>query len=141
VLKYKHQWIICVKIKMVNFLLGQQSRYMKYPCFLCYWDSRDKPNNWTVDKWPNRTQLAVGDRNNIKLPLVDREKIIFPPLHIKLGLIKQFVKAHDKLERCFDYIFSAFPGLGIKKKNGGVLMVLRLDNSCEIKVLFFNEPS
>ena len=36
-LKYcVHQWLICLDLKMVNFLLG----YTKYPCFLCYWDSR-----------------------------------------------------------------------------------------------------
>ena len=27
-------------LKMVNFLLGQQSGFTKYPCFLCMWDSR-----------------------------------------------------------------------------------------------------
>jgi hypothetical protein len=31
----KHQWVICVDLKMVNFLLGQQSGYTKYPCLLC----------------------------------------------------------------------------------------------------------
>ncbi|CAM1323525.1 Uncharacterised protein at_DN2338, partial [Pycnogonum litorale] len=35
-----HGWVICVDLKMVNFLLGQQGAYTKYPCFLCYWDSR-----------------------------------------------------------------------------------------------------
>ncbi|XP_071748054.1 uncharacterized protein [Lepeophtheirus salmonis] len=41
-LKYlNHQWLICVDLKMVNFLLGQQEVYTKYPCVLCYWDSRD----------------------------------------------------------------------------------------------------
>ena len=34
-------------LKMVNFLLQQQTGYKKYPCFLCYWDSRDKANHWT----------------------------------------------------------------------------------------------
>ena len=37
-----HNWQICVDFKMVNFLLGQQSGYTKYPCFICLWDSRDK---------------------------------------------------------------------------------------------------
>ena len=36
----EHQWIICVDLKMVCLLLGQQSGYRKYPCFLCLWDSR-----------------------------------------------------------------------------------------------------
>ena len=35
-IKYEyHNWVICVDLKMVNFLLGQQSGYTKFPCFLC----------------------------------------------------------------------------------------------------------
>ena len=46
-LKYdEHKWIICVDLKMVNFLLGQQGGYTKYPCFLCLWDSRAKNKRW-----------------------------------------------------------------------------------------------
>ncbi|KAF5283084.1 hypothetical protein FQR65_LT14101 [Abscondita terminalis] len=42
-LKYsEHQWVICVDLKMVNFLLGQQSGYTKFPCFICLWNSRAK---------------------------------------------------------------------------------------------------
>ena len=40
-LKYReHKWIISVDLKMVNFLLGQQKGYTKFPCCLCMWDSR-----------------------------------------------------------------------------------------------------
>ena len=57
-IKYEHhQWVICVDLKMVNFLLGQQSGYTKFPCFLCYWDSRDKANYWKIKNWPVREQL------------------------------------------------------------------------------------
>ena len=35
-IKYnQHNWKICVDLKMVNFLLGQQSGYTKHLCFLC----------------------------------------------------------------------------------------------------------
>ena len=27
-------WVICMDLKMVNFLQGQRSRYKKFPCFL-----------------------------------------------------------------------------------------------------------
>ena len=37
----QHIWFICVDLKMVNLLLGQQSSFTKYPCFLYMWDSRD----------------------------------------------------------------------------------------------------
>ena len=64
--------------------------------------------------------MTVGEKNVINEPLVDREKIIFPPLHIKLGLMKQIVKALDKEGNCFQYICSAFPGLSYEKVKAGV---------------------
>ena len=64
--------------------------YTKYPCFLCYSDSCA-----TKQYWPAREDLAVGDKNLINEPLVNRDRIILPPLHIKLSLMKQFVKALD----------------------------------------------
>ncbi|GBN71750.1 hypothetical protein AVEN_92763-1 [Araneus ventricosus] len=90
---HEHQWVICVYLKMVNFLLGQQSGHTKYPCFLFLWNSRDKIHHWVRKEWPKRENMEKYVINN---PLVGREKIIFPPLHIKLGLMKQFVKALDK---------------------------------------------
>ena len=42
----QHQWIICVDLKMVNFLLGQQSGFTKYPCFMCMWDSQDRAQHY-----------------------------------------------------------------------------------------------
>jgi len=43
---YHDQLSICVDLKMVNFLVGQQSGYTKYPCFICFWDSRAKQDHW-----------------------------------------------------------------------------------------------
>ena len=43
---HEHNWLICVDLKMVNFLLGQQSGYTKFPCFLWLWDSRAKHLHW-----------------------------------------------------------------------------------------------
>ena len=34
-----HAWKICVDFKALNLLLGQQSGFTKYPCFMCEWDS------------------------------------------------------------------------------------------------------
>jgi hypothetical protein len=115
----QHQWVICVDLKMVNFLLGQQSGFTKYPCFLCMWDSRARNEHYTRKVWPAR-ELKVGERNVINDSLVPREKIIFPPLHIKLGLMKQFVKALNKDGDCFKYICTAFPGLSDEKLKAGV---------------------
>ena len=105
---------------MVCILLGQQSGYTKYPCFLCMWDSRAKNEHWIRKEWPKRQNLIVGSANVINEALVEREKIVFPPLHIKLGLIKQFVRALNKDGDCFKYLRSRFKGLSDEKVKSGI---------------------
>ncbi|KAK5649680.1 hypothetical protein RI129_000709 [Pyrocoelia pectoralis] len=120
-IKYEeHQWVICVDLKMVNFLLGQQSGYTKYPCFLCLWDSRAKDQHWVNRNWPLRNVMTQGKQNVINEPLVARDKIIFPPLHIKLGLMKQFVKALNRDGLCFGYLIHKFPGISTEKLKAGI---------------------
>ncbi|KAI6659820.1 hypothetical protein LOD99_10618 [Oopsacas minuta] len=121
-LKYHvHQWVICVDLKMVNFLLGQQSDYTKYPCSLCLWDSGARNDHWTRKDWPLRKNMVVGEMNIINKPMItNRGKIILPPLHIKLGFMKQFVKALNEDDSCFHYLFSSFPELSIEKFKAGI---------------------
>ena len=116
----EHNWAICVDFKMVNFLLGQQVGYTKHPCFLCYWDSRATDQHWVKKNWPTQEDLAVGDKNIINELLVNRDHIVLPPLHMKLGLMKQFVKALDKDGNCFNYIAETFPVLSIEKLKAGI---------------------
>ena len=117
----KHNWIICVDLKMVVFLLGQQRGYTKYPRFLCRWDSRAPEKHWVEMNWPPRSDLKPGDPNILHEPFVDRKKIIFPRLHIKLSLMKQFVKALSTVGVCCKYIILAFPRLRTEKIKAGVL--------------------
>ena len=85
------------------------------------WDSRDRAQHYTVKDWPLREELVpCGAWNTINNPLVDRYRILFPPLHIKLGLIKQFTKALDKDDGCFTYLCHAFSGLTIEKLKAGI---------------------
>ena len=93
-LKYhEHNWTICVDLKMVNFLLGQQRGFTKSPCYICMWGSRDREKHCNQKEWSIRETLKAGMPNIVKDPIVSREDIIFLLLHIKLGLMKQFVKA------------------------------------------------
>lgn len=46
---------------------------------------------------------------------MDKDRILFLPLHIKLGLIKQFTKTLDKGGGCFIYLCHAFLGLAVEK--------------------------
>ena len=64
--------------------------------------------------------MKVSQHNVIQEPLVDRDHIMFPPLHIKLGLTKQYVKSLDKDGDCFRYICSKFPGLSNEKLKAGI---------------------
>ena len=111
---------------MVNFLKGQQVGYIKHSCFLCYRDSRATIQHWVKKDWPAREDFAVGDKNIINEPLVNWDRIILPPLHIKLGLMKQFVKALDKDCECFNYIAKTFPGLSKKKLKADIFDALKI---------------
>ena len=76
----EHSWAICVFFKMVNFLLGQQGRCTKHPCSVCYWDSCATGQHWVNKDWPAREDLAVGNKNIINESVVNRNRIILPPL-------------------------------------------------------------
>ncbi len=120
-LKYhEHNWVICVDLKIVNLLLGQQKGFTKFPCYICMWDSRARDKHWTQKEWQYRETLEAGMPNIVNDPIVNRERIIFPPLHLKLGLMKQFVKALSTEGECFQHIVSAFPALSFEKIKAGV---------------------
>ena len=79
---------LCGNLKAVALLLGMQLVYTKYCYFLCEWDRRDKKNHYVNKLWPKRTTLTPGEKIVINHPLILPEKIYLPPLHIKLGLMK-----------------------------------------------------
>jgi hypothetical protein len=54
--------------------------------------------------------------------LVNPEKVFLPPLHIKLGLMKNFVKAMDKNGAGFMYLRLKFPRLGNSKIKEGIFI-------------------
>lgn len=58
----------------------------------------------------------------INNPLVDRIKITLPPLHIKLDLIKNFLKAMDKDGEGFKYLRGKFPQLSDAKVKEGIFV-------------------
>jgi len=117
-----HEWAICGDLKVIGILLGLQKGYTKMPCFLCEWDSRCKEQHWTRKQWPPRENLTPGQKNVISIPLVPPQKVLLPPLHIKLGIIKQFVKALNKDGQCFKHMCNAFPELSTAKLNEGIFI-------------------
>lgn len=118
----EHNWQICGDLKIITILLGQQNGFVKFPCFLCEWDSRDRANHYVKKVWTARQTLTPGSKNVLHDPLVNTTKILLPPLHIKLGLIKQFIKAMKLNDSdAFNHIFIKFPNLSQAKIDEGVL--------------------
>jgi len=110
-----------VVISRLWHLFGMQLGYTKYCCFLCAWDSWDKKNHYVNKLWPKRASLTPGEKNVIP-PLVLPEKIYLPPLHIKLGLMKNFVKSIDKTSRGFEYVRNEFPNVSDANIKEGIFI-------------------
>ncbi|GFX68178.1 uncharacterized protein TNCV_4440011 [Trichonephila clavipes] len=117
-----HKGTICGDLKVISMLLGQQSGYTKFPCFLCDWDSRDRKQHYGKQTWPIRKALIPGVKNVERQSLVNPKKILFPPLYIKLRLMKQFVKSLEKEGECFKYLCEQFPGLSDAKLKKGIFV-------------------
>lgn len=121
--KYReYNWELIGDFKMVGFLMGLQGGYTKYPCYLCLWDSRADSKHYIQRSWPVRTELCVGKQNVKFEPIVEAEKVLMPPLHIKLGLMKQFVKKLDETSEAFGYLKKFFPKLSEAKVKAGVFV-------------------
>jgi len=103
-----HKWNLCGDLKVVALLLGLQLGYTKYMCFLCLWNSRDDANHYSQKQWPKRDEAIPGRYNVKHVPLVESHRVYLPPLHIKLGLIKNFVKAMDRHGNAFQHLRNKF---------------------------------
>ena len=81
-----YDWIIWIDLKMVNFLLGKQKVFTKFLCHFYTWDYRARDRHWAQKDWPVHETLETGMPNITHDLIVNRVRIIFPPLHIRLGL-------------------------------------------------------
>lgn len=123
IIKYEqYQWKICCDLKVLSMLMGLQGGYTKNMCFLCLWDSRADSEHYKRKVWPARKEFAPGKSNVEHAPLVDPSKVILPPLHIKLGLIKNFVKKLKPDGKGFLYLKQKFPRLSDAKLKEGVFV-------------------
>ncbi|XP_066433989.1 uncharacterized protein [Eleutherodactylus coqui] len=110
-IKYaEHKWKICGDLKVITVLLGMQLGYIKYCCFLCVWDSRDRKPHYIQADWPARN-LDSAEENVVAEPLIDPKDVLLPPLHIKLGLMKNVVKGMNEEGQAFKHLREKFPRL------------------------------
>ena len=66
--------------------------------------SRARDQHWSRNTWPTRKSLTPEEMSIVRCNFVESSNILLPPLHIKLGLMKQFVKALPKDGQCFQYL-------------------------------------
>ncbi|GBM54176.1 hypothetical protein AVEN_64523-1 [Araneus ventricosus] len=97
----KYGWQISAYLKVVSLFMGLQLGYTKYCCFLSLRDSRAIAFQYIKIDWPQRASFKPGEMNVEHPPLAEQHKIIIPPLHIKLDLVKNLVIPMDKNEPAF----------------------------------------
>lgn len=110
--------ITITKLQILTILLCQQMGYTKHLCFLFLWDSRDRMNHHKLKNSSVKSGLISSSANVVNDPLVP-ERVLLPPLRIKLGIIKQLVKSF-KGDGCFRYLQQKFPNKSEGKIKEGV---------------------
>ena len=119
-IKYNdHLWDVCGDFKIISFLMGMQQGYMQYGCFLCNWRSREK-DQYCKNDWMLRDEHCPGQKNVIAEKLVPSEKILLPPLHVRLGLFKNFIKSLKPDSLPMERLHQLFPKLSDAKIKAGV---------------------
>jgi hypothetical protein len=89
-----HCWKICRDFKVTALLLGMQLGFTKFCCFLYETDSHAKDHHYSVKECPKHEQFNL-DNSVRNEPILHPKKIFLLPLHIKLGMMKNFDKALD----------------------------------------------
>lgn len=115
----QHKWMICCDLKVVGILTGVKKGFSSYQCFLCVWEGRKRHLHYTNHKWDARVHFKLGQFSIDHIPLVESNKVILPPLHIKLGLIRSFICALDHESEAFKYLKTVFPGVSDAKIKAG----------------------
>lgn len=118
----RHNWRICSDLKMVAILLGMQLGYTQFCCYLCLWESRARSKHYRKKNWPKRGNFKKGQYNVKYPPLVDPQRVIPPPLHVKLGAFSSLIKAMDQESPAFKYYTEKYPKISEAKLRQGILV-------------------
>lgn len=91
-------------------------------CFLCLLDRCAFDHHYVRKVSPSRTHYEPGQQNVSSVPLVNPQDVLLPPLHIKLGLIKNFVKALNREAPASQYLIKLSPKLLYPKIKEGIFV-------------------
>lgn len=117
----KHQWQFCGELEVAATLFGLQQGYMKFCCFLCEWNIRATTSHYKNRNWTSRKALEEGE-NVQHLQLPESSKLLLSPLHIKLGLMTNFIRAMDQAAPAFRYLAKKFARMSAAKIKEGVFV-------------------
>jgi len=84
------------------------------------------------------SQKIPGIMNVENQPLVEPSKILLPSMHLKLVLMKNFVKAMNQEETAFTYLWGKFPRLSEVKLKEGIFIGPQIRDL--IKDEYFDKP-
>jgi len=73
-----------------------------------------------------RENSVPGEKWVRNRPLFDKDKILLPPLHIKLGLMKNFIKAVNKHGKGFEYLRKKFLKVSDAKLKEAIFIGLQI---------------
>jgi len=118
----KFKWQNFGDLKVIALLIGLQQGLTKYCCFICEWGSRARSLHYSRKDWPARKSLEPGTMNVENQPLVEPSKILLPSMYLKLGLMKNFVKAVNQEEAVFTYLRENFPRISEAKLKEGIFI-------------------
>ena len=108
-----HQWKLCGDLVNLDFREGVQSSDA-----FCVFGTLELMAN--IRDWPVRETFTPVVCNVKADSLVNPRNILLPPLHIKLGLMKNFVKALDKDGQSIRLLQTKFPYVSDSKLRAGV---------------------
>lgn len=122
----RHRWRLCADLKVIALISGMQTGWTKHACFLCEWDTRYKGNQYEKNDWPPRSEPKIGEKNIEREALIPIANILIPPLHVKLGLMKNFAKSLPQDSAGFQFLRNTFPHISAAKiKEGKIFPKLR----------------
>lgn len=115
-----HKWDVSGDLKVVALIEGLQLGRTRNACFICTWICTAKIDHYHAI-WEKRGAYKKGVMNVVRRRLVPPDKVLLPPLHIKLGLITSYIKqlVKNKNEEAIKFLALLFPKLSMAKIQGG----------------------
>lgn len=124
----EYKWPICADLKVVAILMGLKPDFAKHQCFLCLWEGEKKELQYNdIYKLQTRWRIQLGMEFPLLPELVPADKIILPPLCIKLDIVQNFTRVLRRDGEAFKCLVDILQKVGVsadKVDNG------KLNSNC-----------